>query len=235
MIGAWDSLDRGLFATLRRDAGSIWTDYIDHKFVRGLGDGTLPRPAFARYLTQDYLFLKQFARAYALAGYKSATLEDLHAASAGLQAILLELPLHLSFCAEWGLRETDVAAKPEAMETIAYTRFVLDRGLAGDLLDLHVVLAPCVLGYAEIGLRLGASRANANPYAAWIETYAGESYQKTAQAALDTLDRLSGRAGGAARLGSLQAGFNTAVRMETAFWEMGWRAGAQPAGASRHD
>ncbi len=34
------------------------------------------------------------------------------------------------------------------------TRFVLDRGMAGDLLDLHVALAPCVLGYAEIGTAL---------------------------------------------------------------------------------
>ena len=33
--------------------------------MRGLGDGTLPIPAFRRYLTQDHLFLIQFARAYA--------------------------------------------------------------------------------------------------------------------------------------------------------------------------
>ena len=37
-----------------------------------------------------------------------------------------------------------MAAEPEALETVAYTRFVLDRGLAGDRLDLEVALAPCV-------------------------------------------------------------------------------------------
>ena len=32
--------------------------------------------------------------------------------------------------------------------------FVLERGMAGDLLDLHVALAPCIVGYAEIAAEL---------------------------------------------------------------------------------
>ena len=223
-----DSLERGLFGRLRAGAGPLWTDYVGHAFVRGLGDGTLPAPAFRRYLLQDYLFLIGFARAYALAGYKSASLEDLRAASAGLAAILAEMPLHVAFSAEWGLDEAAMAAEPEAQETVAYTRFVLDCGAAGDLLDLHVALAPCVLGYAEIGARLAAQAAPGNGYARWVEAYAGTEYRAVAHAALDTLDRLAARRGGAARLAALQATFNTATRLETAFWEMGWRAGAPP-------
>ena len=223
-IGRWQALDRGLFATLRRDAGSSWTDYVDHPFVRAVGKGSLPRSAFARYLTQDYLFLVQFARAYALAGYKSEDLADLRAAAGGLDAILRELPLHVSFCAEWGITEANMQAEPEAIETIAYTRFVLDRGAAGDLLDLQVVLIPCILGYAEIGRSLAANGIRDNPYAAWIAAYSGDDYLQVASTALDTLDRLVERAGGVARLGALQQAFNAAVRLETAFWEMGWRA-----------
>ena len=224
VIGAWDTWDRGLFATLRRDSGSLWTDYVEHPFVRALGEGVLPRRAFARYLTQDYLFLLQFARAYALAGYKARDLEDLRAAAAGLESILRELPLHVAFCAEWGIAEAAMAAEPEALETIAYTRFVLDRGSAGDLLDLVVVLTPCVLGYAEIGRNLAAGVVAGNPYRTWIEVYGGDAYQQVAQAAVDTLDRLAKRDGGSARLASLQDAFDAAVRLETAFWEMGWRA-----------
>lgn len=39
---------------------------------------------------------------------------------------------------------------PEARATLAYTRYVLDTGNRGDLLDLHVALAPCLVGYGEI-------------------------------------------------------------------------------------
>jgi len=56
-----------------------------------------------------------------------------------------------------------MASAPEAMETMAYTRFVLERGLAGDLLDSQVALAPCLVGYGESGERLLVDPAPARP------------------------------------------------------------------------
>jgi len=217
--------EMGLFGRLRHGAGPLWNDYVEHPFVRGLADGTLPQAAFRRYLIQDYLFLIHFVRAYALAGYKSTRLDDLHSAAGGMAALLSEMKLHVACCAGWGLSEAEMAAEPEAVETVAYTRFVLERGTAGDLLDLHVALAPCVLGYAEIGTELAQSLDTATPYAAWIAAYAGAEYQQAARDAQATLQRVGRRSGAMARLSGLQADFNTAVRLETAFWDMGWRAG----------
>jgi len=217
--------ETNLYDRLRQGAGPLWTGYVDHPFVRGLRDGTLPQAAFRRYLTQDYLFLIHFVRAYALAGYKSTSLEDLHAAAAGMTTLLAEMKLHVTYCTEWSLSEAEMAAEPEAVETVAYTRFVFERGTAGDLLDLQVALAPCVLGYAEIGTALQHHATADNPYAAWITSYAGAEYQQAAQAAAATLSRVGARSGAEARLSDLQAGFDTAVRLETAFWDMGWRAG----------
>ena len=182
-----------LFERLRADAAADWSAYVGHPFVAGLGHGTLPAAAFRRYLTQDYLFLVQFARAAALAAFKSDTLSDLRAASATLTGLLeVELPLHVALCSGWGADEAALQAEPEALETVAYTRFVIDRGLAGDRLDLETALAPCVLGYREIGLRLEAAGGAepSNPYAAWIRTYAGLEYGAVAEAAGRTLDRL---------------------------------------------
>ena len=39
----------------------------------------------------------------------------------------------------------------EALGNLAYTRYVLEAGFSGDFLDLMAALAPCVLGYGEIG------------------------------------------------------------------------------------
>ena len=133
-----------IFDRLKAAAADDWADYVDHAFVRQLGDGTLPEAAFRTYLVQDYLFLIQFARAYALATYKSRTLADMKAAQAGLASILDEMELHVRLCGRWGLTPAEIEAAPEHQATVAYTRFVLDCGAAGDLLDLHVTLAPCV-------------------------------------------------------------------------------------------
>ena len=222
----------GLFARLRRAAGDGWTDYVAHPFVAGLAAGTLPQPAFRHYLQQDWLFLLHFARAYALAGYKAGDLAELRDASAKLAAVLRETDLHVTFCAQWGLDEAALEALPEAPATLAYTRFVLETGLRGDLLDLYVALAPCTVGYGEIGARLLAGRVRAgNPYEDWIAAYGGEDYQAVARAHVAMLDRLWQRRAGGARFADLARIFAEATRLEAAFWQMGLEA-AEQAGSS---
>ena len=213
---------------MRRDAGSVWEAYVAHPFVHALGRGTLPKPAFQHFLKQDYLFLIHFARAYALAAYKSHDLRDIRAASVSLTAIVdIEMPLHVRYCAEWGLNEAQMAAEPEALETMAYTRFVLERGLSGDRLDLDAALVPCVVGYGEAVARLLADSSTIrerNPYAAWMDAYASEEYRGVATSAIETLDRLGEARGAGARYGSLLDTFVAATRLEIAFWDMGLRA-----------
>ncbi|WP_334176210.1 TenA family protein [Pseudoxanthobacter sp.] len=218
---------RGLFGRLREAAGPVWTDYVGHPFVRQLGAGTLPEASFRRFLTQDYLFLIHFARAYGLSVYKSGSLSELRAAAGGLQAILDEIPLHVGYCAGWGISEEEMAAEPEAPETITYTRFVIDTGHAGDLLDLTVALMPCVAGYAEIGQRLigdPATVLEGNPYGAWIRNYESVAYEDSVNAALDKLEELGRRRGAEARFEDLARIFTRASALEAAFWQMGLNA-----------
>lgn len=217
--------NRSLFQRLRADEEAAWEAYVNHPFVVAMGEGTLPKAAFQRYLEQDYLFLIHFARAYALAGYKAQALADLNDASAGLDAILSEMDLHVRLCARWGVTQQALEALEEAAECVAYTRFVLDAGLSGDLLDLHGALSPCVIGYGEIGARLATSCGplEAHPYADWIGEYAGAPYQAVAAAAIDRLDRLSAGEMTAARYARLCKLFRSAALLERDFWQMGFR------------
>ena len=133
----------------------------------------------------------------------------------------------MKYCADWGLTEVDMASAPEAMETTAYTRYVFERGMAGDLLDLHVALAPCIMGYGEIGAALAADAdtvMDGNPYRSWIEMYAGEEYQEIADGAVTQLDRLASSKGADARFADLTKTFAQATRLEEAFWQMGLNA-----------
>jgi thiaminase/transcriptional activator TenA len=215
------------FERLKAAASDEWRAYARHPFTAAMADGSLPEAAFRHYLVQDYLFLIEFARAYALAVYKSMRLVDMRESAAGLSAILdVEMNLHVKLCGAWGLSPADLEQTPAAAETLAYTRYVLDAGMRGDLLALKVALAPCVIGYAEIGSRLAAQAKAANTrYRAWIDEYAGAPYQEVAANARSHLDRLAERYVTPARADELAAIFKEATRLETAFWEMGWRAG----------
>ena len=103
-----------LFERLKATCVEDWKRYTHHDFVAGIADGTLPEAAFRHYLIQDYLFLIQFARAYALAVYKSDTLADMRQAGAGMSVILdTEMALHVEFCRNWNLSEIEMEAAPE--------------------------------------------------------------------------------------------------------------------------
>src|SRR4026209_33147 len=185
------------FERLKTEASAEWRAYTEHPFTAGWADGTLPEAAFRHYLGRDYLFLIEFARAYALAVYKSPQLSDMREAASGLSAILdVEMNLHVKLCAGWGLSPDDLEQAPPAVEMLAYTRYVLDAGMRGDLLTLKVALAPCVIGYAEIATRLAArpgAGAATNRYSVWINEYAGSAYQEVAAAARAHMDRLADR------------------------------------------
>jgi thiaminase (transcriptional activator TenA) len=211
-----------LFAHLKRAAGPSWTAYVEHDFVRRLAANELPEAAFRFYLVQDYLFLIQFARAQALAVYKSRDLAEMRAAQFSLAAILDETNLHIRICAGWNIAASDLATAPEHAATIAYTRFVLDCGMAGDLLDLRTALAPCVVGYAEIAGRIEAQvrETPGHAQAAWTAEYAGAAYQGVAANARAELDRLSEGELPPARLQRLERVFTKACELEADFWQM---------------
>ncbi|MDE0590597.1 thiaminase II [Halocynthiibacter sp. C4] len=218
------------FAHWRSGAGEAWTAYTDHAFVRGLRDGTLPRAAFLHYLVQDYVFLVHFSRAWALGVVKSETMKELRNCAATVDGLVnTEMALHIEVCAQEGIREAELFAATEEPENLAYTRYVIDAGLSGDFLDLMAALAPCVLGYGEIGHKLGSAvRDQAHPYAEWINTYAGEEYQSVCRdvgAMLDqsVANRIGGLPQNSPRWGKLQSRFTTACRLEAGFWGMGLR------------
>jgi thiaminase/transcriptional activator TenA len=157
--------------------------------------------------------------------YKSRSLADLRQAHEGLKNIVdLELGRHVDYCREWGISEAKLEALPEARATLAYTRYVLDTGHRGGLLDLHLALAPCVIGYGEvadwINQRPMTVRGADNPYDAWIGMYESEEFRAAMIAEREWIDaRLAGVK--PARFDELVTVFCNATRLEIDFWAMG--------------
>ncbi len=222
--------DTSIVGRLKANCPIEWTAYADHDFVRQLAEGTLPEESFRHYLIQDYLFLIHFSRAYALAVYKSDRLEDMRIAAETVNALLnTEMKLHLDYCSGWGLTETDIVATPESRSNMAYTRYVLEAGNSGDLLDLLVALSPCSCGYGEIGHRLlndPSTKLECNPYRDWIELYGGAEFQDVTKKAVEQIDsvtawRIGENPEASGRWDSLCEVFRTATLLEAGFWQMG--------------
>ena len=167
-----------VFKILKDKNINIWLEYTKHEFVQKLANDNLYENCFLNYLKQDYLFLIQFSKAWSLAILKSDNLEEMKiAASTVNELINFEMGLHISLCKKYGISKFDLENTEEENENIAYTRYVLELGYSGDFLDLLSALAPCVLGYGEIGINLKDSNPKISMYRKWIETYSSSEYQ----------------------------------------------------------
>lgn len=204
-------------------AGDPWRANTRHNFVQRLADRSLPRACFLHYLAQGYFVLIHFSRALALAVTKADTVEVMRLAAATVNGpINDETALHIGFFAKAGVSETDLFATEERAENLAYTRYVLETGHSDDLLGL---LAPCVVGYDQIGTKLSAE-ATSDANGERIEIYPGSKYKDVCADVGTLIDGAVARLIGddpqdSPRRASFRNRFATPTRLEVGFWNMG--------------
>lgn len=51
----------------------IWASYMEHPFIKGLEDGSLDEEKFKHWLKQDYIYLIEYARLFAIGQPKQPT------------------------------------------------------------------------------------------------------------------------------------------------------------------
>lgn len=208
---------------LRRLADPIWEAQHAHPFVRGIGDGTLDLDRFRFWVRQDYLFLIDYARLFAVAAARAPDLETMTTFAELLHATLkTEMDLHRAYAADFGISADELEREQKAPTTQAYTDFLLRVATLGDFAELAAALLPCMWGFCEVGQRLAAHTQPSDPrYAAWIAMYSGAEFAALADWCRALVDRLAEGAPAAARR-RMEAAFVTSSRYELAFWQMAW-------------
>jgi len=218
-----------MFSILKEDNLSNWNSYIKHDFVIKLTSSSLNKKIFLNYLIQDYLFLIQFSKAWSLAIVKSDTLYEMKVAANTVNGLInFEMDLHIDLCGSYGISKIDLENANEENENIAYTRYVLEAGYSGDLLDLLAALIPCVLGYGEIGLNNAKVIPEDFMYHKWLKTYSSKEYQKICDEVANMFDnaillRLDKNYKDSYKWNNIKKIFSKAVLLEVDFWNMAMR------------
>ena len=217
-----------LTAQLWRSIEPIYAAILEHPFLAGLADGSLPHDAFRFYVIQDAHYLREYAKALAvLAGRAHSEDAILTLARHAAGAIEVERSLHDSFFRDFDLSPAAVAAPPLAPTTLAYTSYLLAAAHGGSFAEGMAAVLPCYWIYREVGQEL-LRRGSPDPlYQRWIATYGGEEFATVVGEALALMEA-AGEGVGAAERARLEQRFVTTARYEWLFWEMGWRQEAWP-------
>jgi thiaminase/transcriptional activator TenA len=216
-------MSQSLTADLWNSITGIYEAILEHPFVTGLTDGSLPEDAFAFYVVQDALYLRDYAKTLAVVAAKApdtAGTEMFAQHAAGI--ITEERVLHDSLMADLGIDASSADAEEPAPTTLAYTSYLLSTALAGSYAEGVGVVLPCYWIYYEVGKEL-LRRSSPNPkYQKWIDTYADEQYGEVVRSVLDVADALGPGLGSTERA-LVQRHFTVTSQYEWMFWDAGYR------------
>jgi thiaminase (transcriptional activator TenA) len=197
---------------------------LAHPFLHELAQGTLAKAAFERYIVQDSLYLADYARTLALAAARAPSPAARFEFSDGAKvAVQVEEALHQSFFQHFGLEPAQAHSATANPTCLAYTSYLNALAATRSYEVLIAGILPCFWVYWEVGVHIKAKAPNlsktqgANPYQAWIDTYADPGFGATTQRVIALVDAAAESVNAQTRTQMAQA-FTTATRYEWMFW-----------------
>jgi len=212
----------GFSRQLREKTEAVWQAIFHHPFVQGMNDDTLPEAKFRYWLRQDYLYLKEYARIFALGAAKAPDLETMSWFARLFDGIVnFEMDGHRRYAQRFGIDPAELEQGEMAPTCRAYTRELL-HAAQGSLGELTASLLPCLAGYAETAAHMRARRLPGNPfYREWVEMYTSAEFKALGDYCAQLLDRLADGAK-SEDLAVWEDRYLHSARFEYLFWQMCW-------------
>lgn len=209
---------------LHEAAASVWEKCLSHPFVTGIGDGTLDVEKFKYFMLQDYLYLFDYAKVFALGVVKARDPELMRTFARNVDAVLGgEMNIHRAYMKRLGITEEQVFSVQSALDNLSYTHYMLSVASTGTPVEIVASILACSWSYAEIGQALARiPGAMAHPfYGEWIQGYASEEYAATNEALIQLMNDLAKDAS-EEQVKHLTEIFVNCSRYELGFWDMAW-------------
>lgn len=210
---------------LLKAAEPVWEQYYSHPFVRGIGDGTLDRNKFRYYIMQDYKYLIDYARVFAIGIAKAMDLETMGIYGRDEQSIFaVEQDIHLGYMGRFGITQEELDAMPMALNNLSYTSYMIRIAYDGGAAEVAAAILSCAISYEAIAKRLLEEYPDADKdefYGDWVRMYAGKEYCDGNAERIKLIERLT-KDYTEEQLRHLEEIFVACSRYELQFWDMGW-------------
>ena len=208
-------------------AAPVWKKCMEHPFVKGIGDGSLPLEKFRYFMLQDYVYLYDYARVFALGTVKAKDPALMREFARNVDEVLHgEMEIHRAYMKRLGIPEGQAETVRPALPNLSYTSYMIAEAQAGTVADIVAAILSCSWSYADIGLSLAEIPGAADHpfFGEWIQGYAGEEYQKTNRSLIELMNRLS-EGLPEDQKAHLEEIFVNCSLYELGFWDMAWQGG----------
>ncbi|MRI82759.1 thiaminase II [Aerococcaceae bacterium DSM 109653] len=171
----------------------ILKQYFNHPFIKGIENGNLDIEKFKFYMIQDYLYLYDYAKLFAIGILKSDNNDDMNLFASSLNSTLnTEMAIHRGYMERLGISEEDVSNTETSLINLSYTNYMLSIAQKGGQKEVIIALLSCAWTYAEIAKKINENNSSAKEhefYGEWVSGYLDDSFQNIAQWFLTRVDQ----------------------------------------------
>lgn len=203
----------------------IWDGYFNHPFIKELAEGTLPKEKFKNYLIQDYLYLKEYAKVFALGVVKSETVKEMNFFNAGVVGILEdEAAVHIKYLSDFGINKDDLENYHTHIVNSSYVSYMQAVGLQGGLKEIAATILPCAWSYNLIGKYIEEkyeSKMEGNFYYPWIQSYSSKEFTEGTNLWIDYVDMHAEKCSEAEKKKLIEIFVKSSI-YEMQFWDMAY-------------
>lgn len=204
---------------------SIWDEFNTHPFVLGIANGTLDIEKFKFFMIQDYLYLQEYAKVFAIGAAKASDSFVMKAFTSYVSAIQSgEMDIHKSYMSKLGISTSEVENARRSQDNLSYTSYMLRIAYEGGPAEVCAAILPCALSYEEIAKQMISAdpECDKHPfYGEWIRGYAGSGYHEE-NIALMALTEIAASGYCGEKIKALVEIGNRCSLYEKAFWDMSW-------------
>src|SRR5699024_12740349 len=106
----------------------IWKAYLEHTFVKGIGEGDLEVEKFKHYLKQDYLYLIEYSRIFAIGAAKAKELKSMTMFADLLHGTMnFEMDLDREYAEKFGISNEELESTELSATMNAYKSYKINK------------------------------------------------------------------------------------------------------------
>ena len=164
----------------------IWEECAATPFVQEVQTGKLPLEKFKRYMIQDSIYLKNYARIYGKAIFHADTLREIQLYYSMLNFVNdTESEVRLDYLKQFCMTDNDIELIAPLPENQNYIDFMFEIASHGKNEEILMAVLPCMLSYSYIFRKLAAvPTSRQSRYWDFIKDYADEQYAESCKECL---------------------------------------------------
>ena len=211
---------------LLASAHDLWKSYNEHPFVLGIQNGDLAREKFRFYTIQDYLYLLDYAKVFAIGLSKADDPAVMHTFAQYIVQIMdCEMNVHEGYMDELSITPEELRTAKPALANLSYTAYMRACAEAGGPAEAITAVLACAVSYEHIAREMLRRKPDADKhpfYGAWVESYASDAYAQENVVLCELVNKLTADYT-EPQLEKLCEIFRNCARYEAGFWDMAWK------------